>query len=276
MDTEHPIQFTGIVVTYNEERRLRECLNSLVFCEQLLVIDLGSEDRSIEIARECGAEVVQRERVAVVEEVRKEAISYADNDWVIFLDPDEVFPDGIVDDLRSLIKEDPHLGVIRIPWQFYFRGEPLYVTRWGKQKSKGVVRHKQRNRFVPHVHRGIRLLDGFTSATIPREPNLFIKHYWVDSYRQMFEKHWRYIKKEGNARYNSGERFGWKRWGKETWRALKRNLINYKGLKGGLTGIFLSLFYAWYINMSLLSLWLYQKRVACAPQQRTGGDKRCP
>jgi glycosyltransferase involved in cell wall biosynthesis len=261
MDTELPIQFTGIVVTYNEERQLQECLESLDFCQELIVIDLRSVDRSVEIAQEYGAKVIQHDRVPVVEMIRKKAVSYARNDWIVFLDPDEVLPDDIEDKLRLLIEQDPRIGVIRIPWQFYFMGKPLYVTRWGTQKVKGVVRHRRRNEFNPKVHRGMRLLNGFTGATVSRNSRFFIKHYWVESYREMFEKHWRYIKEEGKARYESGERFKLYNWLRTTLAVLKQDLIDYKGLKGGFKGVFLSFFYAWYVNMSFLSLWRYQSRL---------------
>jgi len=256
------IKFTGIVVTYNEARRLRECLNSLAFCDQLIVVDLGSEDESVEIARECGAEIVHHERVPVVEQVRSEVISRARNEWVVFADPDEVFPVGIGEVSRSLIRRDPDLGVIMMPVQNYFKGRPLDFTVWGsgQQVCRRVV-HRNRNRFSPHVHRGMQLLEGYTSITLPREPANCLKHYWVDSYREMFGKHWRYIKQEGQARYELGERFWWRRWVWETRQALRQNLFDYGGLKGGFTGIFLSFFYAWYVCMSLLSLRRYQRRV---------------
>lgn len=261
MDIEQPIQFTGIVVTYNEARRLRECLNSLAFCEQLLVIDLGSEDRSVEIAQECGADIVHHNWVPVVEKVWPDVLPLARNHWIIRADPDEVMPDGLIKDIKDAIREDPSIGVINVPYQYYFLGQPLNVSIWGGIKSISKVFHKDRVELTPNVHRGVHCPDGHTQKIIESKGDNAVRHYWVDSYRQLLKKHWRYIKEEGVSRYNSGHRFRWKRWGKETWRVLKRNLINYDGLRGGFRGIFLSFFYAWYINMSLLSLRHYQKQV---------------
>ena len=76
-----------------------------------------------------------------------------------------------------------------------------------------------------------------------------------------FEKHWRYIKFEGEARYKKGERFSWQIWLRQTVRALKQSLIDAKGLQAGFTGVFLSVFYAWYVCMSLLSLRQYQRAI---------------
>jgi len=261
VDLNQEINFTGIVVTYNEEKYLRECLKSLAFCEQLLVIDLGSNDGSTDIAKQCGAEIIHHERVPIVEEIRDEATGYAKNDWIIYLDPDEIFPLDLEDDLKLLIRNDSSLGLVKIPWQFYFKGKPLNFTIWGMKKAKDVVVRKDRSRFSSNVHRGIRLLEGYNSVILPRKSACYIKHYWIDSYHQLFEKHWRYIKAEGESRYQAGERFSWLRWMKGTIAALKYNLFDYSGMRGGLLGIFLSTFYAWYICMSLLSLRRYQKLV---------------
>ncbi len=54
VDSVPQADFSGIVVTYNEGSRLRACLDSLAFCNYRTVIDLGSTDRSVEIAVQSG------------------------------------------------------------------------------------------------------------------------------------------------------------------------------------------------------------------------------
>jgi glycosyltransferase involved in cell wall biosynthesis len=256
----YPVEFSGIVVTYNEARRLRDCLDSLAFCEQLLVVDLGSTDGSAEIARECGAEVVNHKWVPVVEQVWPDAVSLTRHTWIIRADPDEVFPSPLVDDLVNMILKSPSLAMISLPHQYYFRGRPLKTTIWGGIKYAFKVFHKDRVQLESLAHRGITCKDGYELKCIESDSNIAIRHYWIDTFSQLFEKHWRYIEQEGEARYQLGEQFSWRRWVGETGRALKRNLIDYKGMHGGWLGIFLSTFYAWYVSMSLLSLCRYQKR----------------
>lgn len=257
---EQKIDFSGIVVTYNDAKLLGGCLKSLSFCAQLVVIDLGSNDRSVQIAKQHGAELVFHEWSPIVEPIRKDAIEFAVYDWIIQLDPDERFPSDAVDDLRSIIRMDSKLGVIHIPWQFYFKRKPLKTTIWGIENTKGVVLHKARNNFTALSHRGTKLLNGFNSVTLPWKSGYIIRHYWIDSYKDLFKKHWRYIREEGEARYKNGERFSLVRCIKDTLYALKNNLIEFKGLYGGFKGIFLSLFYTWYIFMSQLSLYFYEHR----------------
>lgn len=259
VDTGCPVQFTGIVVTYNEARRLRECLNSLSFCEQLLVIDLGSEDESVEIARECDAEVVLHEWVPIVEQVWPDAVSLARHSWIVRADPDEVFPASLIDSLKNIITQSESVGAIKIPHQYYFRGRPLTTTIWGNIKYIGKAFHRDRVKMESSVHRGIRCGEGYNIERVDGTGNGVIQHHWADTFSQLFGKHWRYIKHEGKTRYDSGQRFSWSRMLVDVCRALKVNLINCKGLCGGFNGIFLSFFYSWYIFKSWLSLREYER-----------------
>jgi glycosyltransferase involved in cell wall biosynthesis len=252
------IKFSAIVVTFNEERRLCECLGSLKFCDQILVIDLGSSDSSVNIAMELGAQVLHIKRMPIVEQIHAKVINHARNDWVILLDPDEVLSVGIKSIIEAHISNTPALGLIKIPSQFYFRGKRLSSTIWGgENQTKPVVLNRFRSNFPGLVHCGPTLLDGFSSVTLKWDENSYIKHFWIDSYKQLFEKHWRYIIKEGEARYLKGERYSFASLLNSMKVALTHNIITCNGYRS-ITGIFLSFFYAWYVLMSLLSLKKYQ------------------
>ena len=259
---EQSVQFTGIVVTYNEARRLRECLNSLTFCDQLLVVDLGSQDESVKIARECGAEVVHHVWAPVVELVWPDIESYIQHDWVLRADPDEIISPQLAQDIvRYLVRVPPDIAMVSLPHQYYFLGKPLDATFWGGIQLIGKLFHRQRVELSPHVHRGIQICDGYRVQAIPFRGDNIVQHYWVDSISQLFEKHWRYIKQEGASQYHSGRRFrGWRGWLRDTWYALHRAFIQYQGYRGGWRELFLSLFYVWYVSSSALSLWWYQRR----------------
>lgn len=247
----------------NEDGRLRACLESLDFCDEVLVVDLESEDRSVEIAEECGAKVLHHERLPIVEQVRTRVVGEASHDWVLFIDPDEIFHPALAQQADSIIQggaED--VGRIFFPWKFYFRGRPLKGTRWGGRKHKGVLIHRDRCLLTGDVHRGIELKDDFRSVRIPwKNSDHHIRHYWIDSTSQLFEKHLRYIQKEGRSRFRKGQRFSWRRWIGEVPRAFKRSFFDNSGWRDGATGFFLSLFDAWYEGMSLLSLRRYEKGV---------------
>lgn len=250
---------TAIVVTYNEERRLEACLQSLKFCSQLIVVDIGSTDRCVEIARAYQADVIIHPWVPIGEYVLPDTIGVSKNNWILRLDPDEVVPEALA---KSILDEIANIGDtvgrISLPHQFYFRGKPLETTFWGGVSYIARIIHKDRVIYTDKVHHGQECKQGFVMHRIEYSGNNAIEHYWIDTYQQLWEKHWRYIKLEGKTRYDDGKRFSLYYLIKETARALYISLIQKQGWRGGFTGIFLSIFYAWYNFMSIMSLATYQ------------------
>jgi glycosyltransferase involved in cell wall biosynthesis len=96
-------RLTIAVLTFNEELRIEQCLRSAAFADQILVVDSGSTDRTVEIARLLGAEVhafpdwhgfaVQRNRL----------LQHARGDYVFFLDADEVIDDGLRGEIETAV-----------------------------------------------------------------------------------------------------------------------------------------------------------------------------
>lgn len=254
--------FTAVVVVYNEQRRLRDCLESLQFCKRILVFDLGSTDGSQLIAEELGAVVLQHERVPIVEFVLPTAVMLAPSEWIIRADPDEVFSPALSSQIDRVIDEIPNLGLIHLPHQYYFLGKPLFSTVWGGIMYSPKVFHKERVDISQHVHQAFSLRKSYVSTCIEgtlETPVNTIRHYWIDSYSQLIEKHRRYIRLEGQTRHARGEVFSWRRMVVETTHALLFSLIKKRGYNQGFVGAFLSIFWAWYTAKSLLSLRQYER-----------------
>ena len=89
-----PHKLSGCVIAYMEEERLGDCLRSLDFCDEVVVVDSGSTDRTREIAEELGARVVVNAPFPGMSEQRQVSVDAARHDWVLCLDADErVMPD---------------------------------------------------------------------------------------------------------------------------------------------------------------------------------------
>ncbi len=82
------MNLSAIVLTRNEERNIAECLSSVSFAEELLVVDSGSADRTLAIAAEHGARVIAHPFSDFASQ-RNFAMSQAKGDWVLFIDADE-------------------------------------------------------------------------------------------------------------------------------------------------------------------------------------------
>ncbi|WP_197171473.1 glycosyltransferase [Novipirellula aureliae] len=263
MSNQQTLSFTAIVVTFNEERRLKDCLDSLGFCDQRVAVDIGSEDHSVAIAQKCGAECRTHAKVPFGEKVLPAVVPTADHDWILRLDPDEVIPDELAEQIRETVANaDSNVASIQLPHHYYFRGKRLHTTRWGKVQYMTRIFHRDRVEWRVHVHSGVVApKPGYSQIRIAATQTNPVRHYWIDSYRSLFEKHLRYIRHEGEARYARQERFSWTQMLRDVYQALRENLIGTRAIFDGPTPIFLSFFYAWYVKMSHLSLRKYERQV---------------
>jgi len=94
-------RISGCVVAMNEEDRIADCILSLAFCDEVIVIDSHSTDRTREVARELGAAVIERDWPG--HGAQKEfAAQTARNDWVLSLDADERVSSRLREEIREL------------------------------------------------------------------------------------------------------------------------------------------------------------------------------
>ena len=94
------INVSCVIITLNEEENLADCLESVRRCNEIILVDSGSTDKTIEIAEKFGAKIFTKELKGFGEQKRY-AVSLASNDWVFSIDADEVVTDGL---RRSIIK----------------------------------------------------------------------------------------------------------------------------------------------------------------------------
>lgn len=80
---------SAVVLTKNEEKNIVDCLETLSWCDEVLVIDDGSEDRTAEIAQKMGAKVFVHALEDDFSKQRNFDLQQAQNDWVLFVDADE-------------------------------------------------------------------------------------------------------------------------------------------------------------------------------------------
>lgn len=80
---------TAIILTKNEEKNIIDCIESVSFCDEIIVIDDNSNDRTVEIARLKGANVIENALENNFSQQRNFALNLSKNNWVLFVDADE-------------------------------------------------------------------------------------------------------------------------------------------------------------------------------------------
>ncbi|MBF0196391.1 MAG: glycosyltransferase family 2 protein [Planctomycetes bacterium] len=94
------------ILCKNEEDRLANCLSSIQYFGETIVLDTGSTDQSVALAKECGANVFEDEWKGFTES-RKTLFSLANHPWILWIDADEVMTNEFITELFNLFKTPP-------------------------------------------------------------------------------------------------------------------------------------------------------------------------
>jgi len=149
---------SGTVITYNEEDHIEDVINSLRrVCDEVVVVDSLSTDRTVEIAESLGATVVLQEYLGEGKQ-RNVTERHARNDWILALDADERLDDEMAGTIQALDLSDERIGYefnrksyVGSHWlkgpgfypdfitRFYNRNHSAYEPKFGHAGVKAAI-----------------------------------------------------------------------------------------------------------------------------------------
>lgn len=149
------VDATAIIMTKNEEKNIGDCLDSMKgFAKRCVVIDCGSTDKTVEIAKSKGADVYFHEFEYYAKQFNW-GIDFCDieTEWIIRLDADERFPDKLKYEIASIINDSKNSNVngITIEADYFFLGKCMKHGLTNKRKmmmfkkSCGCIEDKRRD-----------------------------------------------------------------------------------------------------------------------------------
>lgn len=124
------VKLSVVLAVYNEEENLRECLNSVKgLAWETVLVDGGSGDRTLDIAKEYGAKVIQTNNPLNFHINKNKAIEAGRGDWVLQLDADEVVTQELKKEIKEVISSGDCNGYW-IPRKNFFLGK--FLTKGGQ------------------------------------------------------------------------------------------------------------------------------------------------
>lgn len=104
------MNISAVVLTKNEERNIEECLETLGFCDEVVVVDDNSTDKTRTIAKKLGAKVYQRDLNGDFAAQRNFGMEKASGKWVLFIDADERVTAELAEEIKQKIKVGEAMG----------------------------------------------------------------------------------------------------------------------------------------------------------------------
>jgi (heptosyl)LPS beta-1,4-glucosyltransferase len=245
-------EISAILLTKNEEANVADCLDTVQWADHILVLDSLSQDATVKLARDHGAEVRQRVFDNYAGQ-RNAALDMASSDWVLFVDADERVTPDLAAEVRLAVMEERFAGWW-VPRNNYMFGRWIRHAGWYPDYQLRLLR-RERARYDERrpVHELV-VLDG--EAGYLRSPLI---HYNYDTIAQFREKQSRYTDYEVRMLHESGVRA-------RPWNLLLQPLRQFRwrylalsGYKDGWLGFLLSTLMAYYELVRYWRLWRLQR-----------------
>jgi len=147
-------KITAIIPTFNEEERIINSLKSAQFADEIIVIDSYSTDKTVRIVKKSNAILLQR-KFDDFSSQKNFAIEKASNDWIVWIDADEVLTIELQEEIRQAIEKEGQYVGFYIYRTFFFRGKKMRYT--GTQNDKLIrVFNRKYCKYVGKVHEKIK------------------------------------------------------------------------------------------------------------------------
>ena len=112
------------IVTYNEEKNILDCLKSIEWADEIIIVDSFSTDKTMEICRKFTDKIFQRQWAGYIDQ-KNFALQQTRHRWVLFLDADERLSPMLAEEIQKEISSDPNR------WSgFSFPRHVYYLGRW--------------------------------------------------------------------------------------------------------------------------------------------------
>lgn len=241
-----------VINTLNEEENIERAIGSVKeWVYEVVVCDMHSEDKTVDMAKKLGARVFFHKRAGYVEPARNYAISKARGDWILILDADEEIPRSLAKRFKEMANKQgvyyyavPRKNIVFGKWLKHSRWWPDYNIRFFK---KGAVEWTSQIHSVP--------LTSGKGADIEAVEELAIVHHHYTSVSQYVRRQDRYSTVMAKEKHKKGERFGWRELiTKPTGEFLSRYFAG-QGYKDGLHGLALSLLQSYVELLTYIKLW---------------------
>ena len=164
----HPTmqKISAYILTYNEAEKIEAAVSSVLWADEVVVIDSFSVDRTAEIATSLGARVVEVPFNGFGE-LRNRAIEACKYDWLFSLDADERCTEEVRDEILGLMAGSPPHDVYLVPRRSYMMGRWIRGSGWYPNFRQPQLFRKGSMRYtLEPVHEGYEVLSGKPVGTL--------------------------------------------------------------------------------------------------------------
>lgn len=242
-------KISALIITFNEEKNILEILECFNFCEEIIIVDSFSTDKTIEIAQQNPKVKIHQQEFVDFTKQRNKALSLAKNDWVFFLDGDE----RTTPNLEKEIIETVNNGNAKDAYYFYrifFVGHKK-INFSGTQNDKNFrLFRKSKASYAQNkkVHETLEVQG--TTGILKNK----LLHYSFEDFEQFKKKMLYYGALKGSELVDKGKKYSIVgHWTKVAFKFIKTYILKL-GFLDGLDGFKISYLQSLYVSETYKTL----------------------
>lgn len=150
------MKISATIITYNEERNLPRAIESLRSADEIIVVDSGSSDRTVEIAQNLGARVVEAGWPGYANQ-KNFAADQAQHDWILSLDADESLSEALEAEIWRLKKSGPDCDAYTMPRLAQYLGRWIRHSGWYPDRKVRLYDRRKAKWVGDFVHESVKV-----------------------------------------------------------------------------------------------------------------------
>lgn len=244
------VRLSAVIISKNSQDLIGDCIKSLSFCDEVIVIDSISSDRTTDIAKELGAKVVEFAGDNF-SEMRNFGLRSAGGEWILYVDTDERISPELGHNIKSAINQEEFQAFKLLRKNFYFGN-----FEWPKiEKLERLFKRKSLKGWYGKIHESpdyegkIGILSGF------------LLHYTHRDLRSMVDKTIEWSDIESDLRVKASHpKMTWWRFPRVMITSFLNSYIRQKGYKAGTAGLVESIYQSFSTFVTYARLWEKQNK----------------
>lgn len=237
------------IVAYNEEANIAECLKSVAWADEIVVLDGKSTDATPAIAKKFRAKIFQMENQGIKEKMMNELWPKCHGEWILNIDADERVTPGLRDEILSIILKKPEFVGYEIPRKNFIFGKWMEHSDWATdfqlrlfQKDKLEVKEK-------NIHEQLSVDGSVGRLSSP------LQHWHYTSISQFVLRHDKYAASEAERIIKGGKQVTWVDAINFPLHEFLSRFFVRGGYKEGLHGLVFCLLLAFYWELVFAKVW---------------------
>lgn len=261
------MKISAYLPVYNEENRIRYTLQSLQWCDEIVVIDKSSTDKTVDICKGFGATVFIMNNSNSFDISEYNYLKKCTGDWILLATASDIIDKSLAMEIRKQIETLPEdIGCIEVPFMNYVLGIEDERSPWHVNTRMKIFRNG--NQVINNDVHGALTLINTKSYTIPNKFGYF-SHLTHVSLDMMLDRHTRYWRGEADM-YDKKTLLPALQY---VWRSVKYTMRVRKTFLLGWNGIAIMFAYVSYYMFSYLYIWEHRRKITAAQIYQELRDK---